>query len=614
MSTHALGPTAPVRTTAALTALSLLAFTATAQTPASLDPVIVTASRSPQPLSAVLAEVSVLDRAAIERAGVASVADLLAQLPGIEFARNGGPGTATSVFIRGAETRHAAVYLDGVRIDSQSTGGAMWEQLPLDQIERIEVLRGPAAAVYGSDAVGGVVQLFTHRGKGPARPTAALTAGSRNTAQARAGVSGASGSIDYALSASQGRSDGFNARIAPTANPDRDGWRRGALHARVGLDPAPRHHLDASLLATSLRAQYDGSRASDDVSHHSLRTAALGWQAGWSESSATRVQAGESRSTQETVPTFYRTETTLRNFLIQHEQRIGTQQLTAALERREDRLDNSSTAFAPTLVGRRSQDALALGWRGEFGARSLQAHLRHDRDSEFGARSTGSLAWGWRLAPGWRATAAAATSFRAPTLYQRFSEYGVATLVPESGRNVELGIRHAVNRSEWSATLWRNTVNDLLVFGPAGPCVSILGCYQNVGRARMQGLTLAGRTTIASLTLRGSLDWHDPRNLQTGKQLARRARRLATFGADTMWADWSLGVEARAAGPRFENAANTQRLAGYALVNLVASRPLRPGLLIEGRIDNVGDKQYELARSYATAGRAVQLTMRWALP
>lgn len=119
MSTHALGLTAPVRTTAALTALSLLAFTAAAQAPASLDPVIVTASRSPQPLSAVLADVSVLDRAAIERAGVASVADLLAQLPGIEFARNGGPGTATSMFIRGTETRHAALYLDGVRIDSR---------------------------------------------------------------------------------------------------------------------------------------------------------------------------------------------------------------------------------------------------------------------------------------------------------------------------------------------------------------------------------------------------------------------------------------------------------------------------------------------------------------
>jgi len=596
-----------------LAALSLVSSAAAAQAPTSLDPVIVAASRSPQRLSSVLADVSVVDRHAIERSGAVGVADLLAQLPGIEFARNGGPGTTTSVFIRGTETRHAAVYLDGVRIDSQSTGGAMWEQLPLDQIDRIEVLRGPAAAVYGSDAIGGVVQLFTRRGEGSVRPTAALAAASRQTVQARAGVSGASGVVDYALSASRGRSDGFNARIGPTANPDRDGWQRDAVHARLGLDVAPRHHLDASLLSTTLRAQYDGSRGNDDVSHHALRTGALDWQAEWSETSSTRAHAGESRSAQETQPSFYRTETLLRNALIQQELRIGTQHVTAALERREDRLDNASAPSAPTLAGRRSQDALALGWRGDFDAQSLQAHLRHDRDSEFGGRSTGSVAWGWRPAPGWRATAAAATSFRAPTLYQRFSEYGVATLVPESGRNVELGVKHAGDGNEWAATLWRNTVNDLLVFGPAGPCVSRLGCYQNVGRARMQGLTLAGRASVAAVSLRGSFDWHDPRNLQTGKQLARRARQLATFGADTMWAGWSLGVEVRAAGARFENAANTQRLAGYALVNVVASRPLRPGLLIEGRVDNVGDKQYELARSYATAGRTVQLTMRWAL-
>jgi len=612
MSSSPLGRPAPVRARAALAALSLVSSAAAAQAPASLDPVIVAASRSPQRLSSVLADVSVVDRHAIERSGAVGVADLLAQLPGIEFARNGGPGTTTSVFIRGTETRHAAVYLDGVRIDSQSTGGATWEQLPLDQIDRIEVLRGPAAAVYGSDAVGGVVQLFTRRGEGSVRPTAALAAASQQTVQARAGVSGASGVVDYALSASRGRSEGFNARISPTANPDRDGWQRDAVHARLGLDVAPRHHLDASLLSTTLRAQYDGSRGNDDVSHHALRTGALGWQAAWSESSSTRAHAGESRSTMETRPSFYRTETTLRNVLIQHELHIGTQNVTAALERREDRLDNASAPSAPTLVGRRSQDALALGWRGDFGAQSLQAHLRHDRDSEFGGRSTGSVVWGWRLAPGWRATAAAATSFRAPTLYQRFSEYGVATLAPESGRNVELGVKHAADGSEWGATLWRNTVNDLLVFGAAGPCVSGLGCYQNVGRARMQGLTLAGRASVASVSLRGSFDWHDPRNLQTGKQLARRARQLATFGADTMWAGWSLGIEARAAGARFENASNTQRLAGYALVNVVASRALRPGLLIEGRIDNVGDKQYELARSYATAGRTVQLAMRWA--
>ncbi len=165
---------------------------------------VVTANRTPQALSSVLADMSVIEREDIQRSGAFGVADLLARLPGIEFARNGGPGASTSLFIRGSETRHTAVYIDGVRVDPQSTGGASWEQIPLDQIERIEVLRGPVAAVYGSDAVAGVVQLFTQRGQGAARHTASLTLGSFNTVQAQAGVSGSAQALDYALSASHG--------------------------------------------------------------------------------------------------------------------------------------------------------------------------------------------------------------------------------------------------------------------------------------------------------------------------------------------------------------------------------------------------------------------------
>lgn len=171
-----------LRALAVLSPFASFAFSSTvwAQSapPAQLDTIVVTATRTPQPLSSVSADITVIDRDEILRAGVTGLADLLARQPGIEFARNGGPGTSTSVFIRGNESRHTAVYIDGVRVDSQSTGGAVWEQIPLDQIERIEVLRGPAAAIYGSDAVAGVVQLFTKQGNGSPRPSASVTVGS----------------------------------------------------------------------------------------------------------------------------------------------------------------------------------------------------------------------------------------------------------------------------------------------------------------------------------------------------------------------------------------------------------------------------------------------------
>lgn len=579
--------------------------------------IVVTASRSPQPLSSVLADLSVIDRATIERSGLGGVAELLARLPGIEIARSGGPGSNTSVYIRGGETRHTAVYIDGMRIDSQASGGVQWEQIPLDQIDRIEVLRGPAAAVYGSDAVAGVVQLFTRRGKGQPRPSAALTLGSFATRQAEVGVSGSTETLDYALSASHGQSDGFDARTEAAAghNPDRDGWRRSAASARVGAQLDGDHRLEASLLTSRLRSGYDGyAPGADDQNHHRMDSGRLAWQGRWSDALTTRLQLGQSRSTYETQPDFYRTETTLRDASLQIEQRLPLGVASATLERREDRLHNPPTAFGAAFGGRRHQDAIGLGWRGDLGGHGLQASLRHDEDSEFGGKASGGLAWGWIFVPQWRLTAAAASSFRVPTLYQRFSEYGNPGLVPESGRNLELGLRWAQAGSELGVKLWRNRLSQLIGFGAPGACASGFGCYENVGRARLQGLTLAGHTQLAGVDLRASLDWHDPRNLDSDKQLARRARRMASLGAQTRLAGWLLGAELQAAGERWDDAANTHRLAGYGLLNLTASRPLVPGLELQARVDNLGDQDYQTAGSYATAGRSGQLALRWTLP
>ena len=582
------------------------------------DTVVVTANRTPQPLSSVLGDLSVVDRAQIERSGALSVADLLARQPGIEISRSGGPGATTSVFIRGAENRHTAVYIDGVRVDSQATGGAPWEQIPLEEIDRIEVLRGPAAAVYGSDAIGGVVQLFTRRGRGAARPWVSVMAGAYRTGQVQAGISGSAQGLDYSLSAAHGRSDGFDSRTpaAGAHSEDDDGWRRSSVQGRLGWQFTPEHRIDASLLASRLKSQYDGfTPGFDDWNKNSLRTGSLAWQGRWNDDATTRLQFGQTDSTYETRPDFYRTETTLRNLTLQHDQRLGSQLLTATLERREDELLNPGTEWTPTLQGKRHQDAIGLGWRGDFGAHGLQAHLRRDDDSEFGGKTTGSLAWGWAFVPQWRVTASAATSFRVPTLYQRFSPYGNPSLVPESGRNVELGLRWTPARgSEASLTAWRNKVTNLIAFGSPGPCADSFGCYANVGRAGLKGATLAGHTQLAGVTLRGSLDWHDPRNLDTDKVLQRRARRLATFGAETQWAGWTFGTELQAAGMRYENAANTQTMGGYTLVNLFASTRLMAGLSLDARIDNAGDKAYELARAYATAGRSVQVALRWVAP
>ena len=614
----------------ALVPLALAAaFPSLAQTQAApqLKETVVTATRSAQPLSDVVADVSIIDREQIERSGAVAVADVLKRIPGIEIARNGGPGTPSSVYLRGAESRFTAVYIDGVRVDSQATGGASWETIPLALIDRIEVLRGPAAAVYGSDALGGVIQLFTQRGESGFAPFVEMGLSTHNTRKVNAGFSGASGSVDYALGVARETSDGFDSQPqrlsgAATAqnNPDQDGYRSSAINARLGLKINASHRLDATLLASEMKSQYDAygympASPVDDLSQHKLHTAGLSWQAQWTDVYSTRLSVTQSQERYETTPSAYLTTTRLHGYTLQNELRLGQHLLTAALERKEDHLEN-----APIDQGR-SQNALALGYGFTDKRHTVQFNLRHDKDSEFGGKTTGSAAYAYAFTPEWRATASAGTAFRAPTLYQRFSDYGVATLVPETSRNVELGLRWSQGASSAGLVAYRNKVDNLIGYkdgsgsclngGPPVP-VAWRGCYANTAHAQYSGVTLTAAHALGGVNLTASLDLQNPRDLDTGKQLVRRAKRHAMLAADTRLGGWKLGAEAQFSGQRFDDPANTTVLAGYSLFNLSASTPIAKDWTLLARLDNVADKQYELARTYATTGRTLYVGVKWA--
>ena len=597
---------------AALSLAALAACAAHAQSAEQQTPeVVVTATRTAQPLTDIVADVSIVDRETIDNAGGAGLVDLLARLPGVEITRNGGVGNSSNVFLRGAEGRFTAVYIDGVRVDSQSTGGAVWEQIPLSQIDRIEVLRGPAAAVYGSDAIGGVIQLFTRKGEGAAAPYVGVGIGSHNLRRIEAGVSGSAGedgAFDYALGLTREQSDGYDIRDSAGHNPDKDDYTSTAGHARLGFKVNARHRLDATLMANRLESGYDVSAAPvDDRNHNRMRTAGLTWAAQWSDAYSSRVSVTDSMSRYETSPSPYLTETELRGYLWQNEYRVGAHLFTAALERREDHLTN-----AP-INRDRSQDALALGYGFNAGGHTLQLNVRHDSDSEFGGKGTGSVAYGYAITPTLRATASAGTAFRAPTLYQRFSAYGDASLKPETGRNVEVGLRYASGATHASVVAYRNRVTNLIVFDSGSTaCGQSFGCYNSIGRAEYKGVTLAAGYRLGGVTLHGSIDLQNPKDLTTGKQLQRRAKRHATFGADTVLAGWTLGGEVQASGQRFENATNTQVLGGYALVNLYASTRIARDFTLLARVDNLGDKDYQVARTYVTPGRTLYVGLKWA--
>ncbi|MDO9359673.1 MAG: TonB-dependent receptor [Polaromonas sp.] len=606
---------------AALVLVVSAAFPVMAQSPAgsttspALQATVVTATRTALPLTDLLADVSVVDRDAIERSGATGLADVLARLPGIEFQRNGGPGTTTGVFVRGAESRFTAVYVDGVRIDSQATGGASWESIPISQIDRIEVLRGPAAAVYGSDALAGVIQIFTKRGEGPFSPFAGIGVGSRGTNKADAGFSGAVGAFDYSLGMAGERSTGFNSRTIPGQNADMDGYRSRSVNAKLGFQLNKAHRLEAAALSNNMRAQYDSTFPRDDLNLRELDTIGLNWQAQWTDSYSTRLSLTDSRDRYQTVPSPYLTVTNLRGYLLHNELRLGAHILSADLERKEDHLENT-----PINQGR-SQDGFALGygWKGQ--RHTVQLNARHDSDSEFGGKNTGSAAYGFALTPQWRVTASAATAFRAPTLYHRFSIYGVPTLQPESSRNVELGLRYTEGNSNFGVVAYRNRVNNLITFtNGSGPCtngrapvaLANRACYTNTARAEYVGVTLTGGYKLGNTLLSASLDLQNPRDLNTGNMLARRARQHAVLAADTRVGSWSLGAEAQLSGRRFDDAANTKTLGGYTLINLSASTLVARDWTVIARVDNLADKSYELAQTYATAGRALYVGLKWA--
>lgn len=580
---------------------------------ASLSETLVTATRSAQPLTDVVADVTVLDRDTLSRSGATGVADVLARQPGITMARNGGPGGTTSIYVRGAESRFTAVLVDGIRVDSQSTGGATWNAIPLSQIERIEIVRGPAAAVYGSDALGGVIQIFTRRGTTGFAPSLSVGVGSHGTRQIDAALSGRQGAIDYALSLSRDSSQGFN--VQPTSNPDRDGHEHEAFNASLGWQLNRDHRLEATALLNRQDSQYDAfTPGRDDHALQRLNTVGLQWLAQWSAAHSSRLSVSQSRDRYETQPSPYTADTQITTYLLHNEWRQGGHQWSADIERREDRLDNASTT--PTRT-QRSQDALALGYGRRSGAHTLQLNLRHDQDSEFGGHTTGSAAYAYALSPQWRASASAGTAFRVPTLFQRFSIYGTPDLRAESGRNLEVGLKYATPTRNAGVVVYHNRVSNLITYvsGP-GVCAngsgSFPGCYGNTARAQYSGITLSGDQRLGHTLLRASLDLMNPKDLGTGKQLARRARQQALVGLDQRLGAWQLGAEVQLVAHRFNDAGNTQRLGGYGLLNLSASRPLGQDWRVIARIDNLGDKAYQTTRGYATAGRTLYLGLTWA--
>jgi vitamin B12 transporter len=585
------------------------------EAPQPLEPIVVTAARAPQPIGETLADITVIGADEIARSGVQSLAALLQRQPGVEIVQNGGPASVSGALLRGANRGQTLVLIDGLRAGSASDGSTSLEAIPLDQIERIEILRGPASSLYGADAIGGVVQVFTKRaGDTTLAPNATAGYGTYDTVALAAGLNGTRGPLRYAFELGGRRSSGFNAIVDPQNfgyNPDRDGFTSRNATASGGWTWASGQELAGQYFYSRLNAQFDGSPNFDDRTITALETWSVSNRNKLTEHWTSTLTAGEGidDSTSETAYGNFPFRTTQRQYLWQNEFAFAAGSAGAIVERREERL----TTSPPFPVDERTTNSATGVLQLRRAALSLQGNVRYDDSNQYGAKTTGAIALGYALSPAWRITAGASTGFKAPSFndlyYPGFSN---PDLVPETSKNIEGGVywsdRRGDARWEARAIAYRNRVHELIVFG----CDAEFNCLpQNVADATLQGATLGLDLSFAETQVVASLDLQDPVDGATGMLLPRRAREHGAIRAIRQAGPLSLGVEYVASSLRYDDAANTRKLGGYGVVNLTLEWPFAKGLTLLVRGDNVFDKNYQLAADYSTGGATVYAAIRW---
>lgn len=579
--------------------------------------IVITGSRSAETVDETLAPVTVLSREQIETRQVNTVEEALAGVPGLTVSNNGGLGKLSTIHLRGTESDQVLVLVDGVKIGSATTGIAALQNIPLAQIEKIEVVRGPRSSLYGSEAIGGVIQIFTRKGREGFHPEFEVGAGSHATYKGDVGASGGNGRGWYRVNVSGIESEGFNAcRGKPfpdgagcfTYEPDDDGYRNRAVSLNGGLTVNERLTLDAHFLQSDADTEYDGSFTNESEAVQQVLglnadvKISESWdlllKAGRSEDDLDDFLGGEFKS---------RFDTTRDQFSVQTDIRTrGRGDWVVGADYLRDKVD-STTAYT---VDSRDDTGLFAQYRTLLGGHDLQLSLRNDDYQDFGSETTGNLAVGHALNDYLRLTAAYGTAFRAPSfneLYYPIS--GNQNLDPESSQSIDLGIAGSRGAARWSVNLFRTEIDDLIAYDVSEDKVN------NVDQARITGLELAASNRLGDWVLSGALTLLDVENRGRdafrGNELPRRAATSGRIDLDRQLGKLLLGASLVGQGRSYDDLGNSRRLDGFTVVDLRAEYALSGPWTLAAKIGNVFDKDYETAAFYNQDGINGMLTVRY---
>lgn len=581
--------------------------------------VVVTATRTAITVDDALSSVSVITRADIERLQPLSLADLLTGLPGVSFANAGGYGQQTSLFLRGTNSAHSLVLVDGVRIGGIGSGLAAFEQIPVEQIERIEVVRGPRSSLYGADAIGGVIQIFTRRGSqdGALRPSFSVTTGSQNLLRGQFGLSGGSEHAWYNLAVGAQHTRGINScRVGAgtvfagcyTDEPDNDPYRNENLVANGGYRWDNGAELRGSWLRSLGEIHFDGSY--QNRSRTVQQTAGAAFSFNPLQAWKTTLSAGQNIDRYDN----YENESFVGYIWSKRNQAswqndvslADNQLLTLGVDWQGEKIE-SDTGF---LATRRHDTGSFVQYQGTFGRNEVQLSARRDHSSQYGDHDTGAAAWGYRFDGGLKLSASYGSAFHAPTFNDLYYPYGSGNpdLKPEKSRSAELGLSRQLGSWNWAVNAYQTRIDQL---------IALDSNYfpMNVSKARIRGVEGQLGVNLGGWQVQGYASWLQPRNddggVNDGRVLQRRPEHTARIDLDRRLGEWGIGATVNGAGRAFDDAANRHALGGYSTTDLRASWHFAPGWQLEARIANVFDRQYETVWYYNQPGRSGFLTLRY---
>ncbi len=571
------------------------------------DHVVVTATRMPTPIDEVLAPVIVIDRATLERSVASDVTDLLRFHAGLDLSRNGGPGQTTAVFIRGAESNHTLVLVDGVRINPGTIGLAALQNIPPELVERIEIVKGPRSALYGTDAIGGVINVITRRG---AREGWSGEVGYGDYDTTRASVNGgiATERLEFDFGASYLDSAGFPTRT--TDDTDR-GYENLSAQAQVRADlgraEVALKHWRAE--GTSEYSDFFLTPVDQDF-ENSTTALSVAWPVGAAGRASVGASRLEDRIQQNQSSDFLRTA---RDSLEAQFDWKASPVHALAAGAQFSREDAASESYGEAM--RAETDVLNLFVQDQLarGPHRALVALGYTDHETAGSAVTWNLEYGYTLEGGTLLYGLAGTGFRAPDATDRYGFGGNPQLDPERSRSLEVGVRHRFGeRHAVSLAAFRNDIEDLIEFVTLS-YDPFAGENRNVSEARIDGLEASYEYDAAPWQVRIEAIHQDPRNLENDEVLLRRARDSVTLAAQRTFGPVALGLDVLAAGERKDFGwPQPVTLAGYVLANLTARWQVTRAVAITGRIENLLDEQYELAHTFNTPDRGLYVAVSYA--